>query len=315
MTIAFGAGPVAADRPPMIVCSCNIITRRDIECVIERILCRRSLCGAHAQPHLPPARPARPLLRLLPACLAHPGGACHRGARCRPPAARCPRPRTRRKRASPASREGRAQRPSHISNQAVWNHSKKAWPPVGTALKSAGRANRRGSHEGRRQGHRPLEPGAETGARRRQPGTWVHYRLTENWGFTKFAKKERAESIEEMHHADKLIDRIIFLEGHPNLQTVAPLRVGQNIREVLDGDLAGEIDARTNYKEVARYLQRRPRLRHHAALRGAPDRRGRPYRFPGNADRSAQFHRRAALHAAQRRLGRRRRKPIEPAAP
>ena len=78
----------------------------------------------------------------------------------------------------------------------------------------------------------------------------VHYRLTENWGFTKFAKKERAESIEEMHHADKLIDRIIFLEGHPNLQTVAPLRVGQNIREVLDGDLAGEIDARTNYKEA-----------------------------------------------------------------
>jgi bacterioferritin len=78
---------------------------------------------------------------------------------------------------------------------------------------------------------------------------WVHYRLTEDWGFTKFAKKERAESIEEMHHADKLIHRIIFLEGHPNLQTVAPLRVGQNIREVLEGDLAGEYDARTNYAE------------------------------------------------------------------
>ena len=78
---------------------------------------------------------------------------------------------------------------------------------------------------------------------------WVHYRLTENWGFTKFARKERAESIEEMHHADKLIDRIIFLDGHPNLQTIAPLRVGQNIREVLDGDLAGEIDARTAYSE------------------------------------------------------------------
>jgi bacterioferritin len=78
---------------------------------------------------------------------------------------------------------------------------------------------------------------------------WVHYRLTENWGFTKFAKKERAESIEEMHHADKLVDRIIFLDGHPNLQTLAPLRVGQNIREVLDGDLAGEYDARTSYRE------------------------------------------------------------------
>jgi len=78
---------------------------------------------------------------------------------------------------------------------------------------------------------------------------WVHYRLTEDWGLTKFAKKERAESVEEMHHADKLIDRIIFLEGHPNLQTIAPLRVGQNIREVLDGDLAGEYDARKHYSE------------------------------------------------------------------
>ena len=78
---------------------------------------------------------------------------------------------------------------------------------------------------------------------------WVHYRLTENWGLTKFAKKERAESIEEMRHADKLIDRIIFLDGHPNAQTVAPLRIGQNIREVLDGDLAGEYEARTSYAE------------------------------------------------------------------
>lgn len=78
---------------------------------------------------------------------------------------------------------------------------------------------------------------------------WVHYRLTEDWGFTKFAKKEREESIEEMHHADRLVARIIFLEGHPNLQTIAPLRVGQNIREVLESDLAGEYDARTHYAE------------------------------------------------------------------
>ena len=78
---------------------------------------------------------------------------------------------------------------------------------------------------------------------------WLHFRLTENWGFTKLAKKERAESIEEMHHADKLVDRIIFLDGHPNLQTVAPLRIGQNVREVLESDLAGEHEARANYSE------------------------------------------------------------------
>jgi bacterioferritin len=78
---------------------------------------------------------------------------------------------------------------------------------------------------------------------------WLHYRLLANWGYKKLAKKERAESIEEMHHADKLIDRIIFLEGHPNLQSVAPLRIGENIKEVLESDLAGEYDARTSYKK------------------------------------------------------------------
>ena len=78
---------------------------------------------------------------------------------------------------------------------------------------------------------------------------WVHYRLLEDWGFTKLAKKERAESIEEMQHADRLVARIIFLEGHPNLQTVAPLRIGQNVKEVLEADLAGEYDARTSYKK------------------------------------------------------------------
>jgi bacterioferritin len=86
---------------------------------------------------------------------------------------------------------------------------------------------------------------------------WLHYRLTQNWGFMKLAKKEREESIEEMHHADRIIDRIIFLDGHPNLQTVAPLRIGQNVREVLEADLAGELDARASYKtsrEICRDL-------------------------------------------------------------
>ena len=78
---------------------------------------------------------------------------------------------------------------------------------------------------------------------------WLHYRMLDDWGLGKLAKKEREESIEEMHHADKLIDRIIFLEGHPNLQTVAPLRIGQTVKEVLESDLAGEYEARNSYKE------------------------------------------------------------------
>ena len=76
---------------------------------------------------------------------------------------------------------------------------------------------------------------------------WLHYRLLDDWGFTKLAKKERAESIEEMAHADKLVTRIIFLEGHPNLQHVAPLMIGQNLKEVLECDLKGEYVARDLY--------------------------------------------------------------------
>lgn len=78
---------------------------------------------------------------------------------------------------------------------------------------------------------------------------WLHYRLLDDWGYKLLAKKEREESIEEMHHADKLVERIIFLEGHPNLQSVAPLNIGQNVREVLEADLAGEYEARTAYKQ------------------------------------------------------------------
>jgi bacterioferritin len=78
---------------------------------------------------------------------------------------------------------------------------------------------------------------------------WLHYRLQEDWGFGRLADKSRAESIEEMHHADKFIERIIFLEGHPNLQKLDPLRIGQTVRETLDADLAAEYDARTLYIE------------------------------------------------------------------
>lgn len=84
---------------------------------------------------------------------------------------------------------------------------------------------------------------------------WLHYRLLDDWGYGKLAKKMREESIEEMNHADKLIDRIIFLEGHPNLQTLDPLRIGENIREVLTSDLAGELEAVEFYRKARKLCQ------------------------------------------------------------
>src|SRR5581483_5182530 len=79
---------------------------------------------------------------------------------------------------------------------------------------------------------------------------WLHYRLLDDWGFTRLAKKERAESIEEMQHADKLTTRIIFLEGHPNMQYLNPLMIGQNLKEVLEADLKAEYSARDLYMKA-----------------------------------------------------------------
>ncbi|MBE9635671.1 bacterioferritin [Salipiger mangrovisoli] len=82
---------------------------------------------------------------------------------------------------------------------------------------------------------------------------WLHYRLQDDWGLGHMAKKSREESIEEMHHADKLITRIIFLGGHPNLQKLDPLRIGQTPKETLEADLAAEEEARALYKEAREY--------------------------------------------------------------
>jgi len=80
---------------------------------------------------------------------------------------------------------------------------------------------------------------------------WLHYRLLDNWGYKVLAKQWRKESIEEMRHADKLIERIIFLDGNPNMQTLESLRIGQTVKQVLDRDLQAEMEARTLYEEAA----------------------------------------------------------------
>jgi bacterioferritin len=84
---------------------------------------------------------------------------------------------------------------------------------------------------------------------------WIHYRMLDDWGYRDLAKKWRAESIEEMQHADKFTVRIIFLEGFPNMQVLDPLHIGQNVKEVLECDLQAEYGARALYQEAATYCR------------------------------------------------------------
>ena len=77
---------------------------------------------------------------------------------------------------------------------------------------------------------------------------FVHYRMLENWGYKRIAQKKREESIEEMKHADKVIARILYLDGVPNLQRLGPVRVGEEPIEMhkLDLTLEREAVARLN---------------------------------------------------------------------
>ena len=78
---------------------------------------------------------------------------------------------------------------------------------------------------------------------------FLHYRMLKHWGLDKLAKKEYEESIGEMKHADKLMDRIFMLDGLPNLQDLGKLLVGENVPEVLDCDLQSERGAQATIKD------------------------------------------------------------------
>ena len=72
---------------------------------------------------------------------------------------------------------------------------------------------------------------------------WLHYRLLDNWGISRLADFERHESIDEMKHADKLAERILFLDGLPNFQLLGRLKIGENVEEILKADIELENEA------------------------------------------------------------------------
>ena len=84
---------------------------------------------------------------------------------------------------------------------------------------------------------------------------WLHYRVLANWGVARLADYERHESIDEMKHADKLADRVLFLEGLPNFQAIHKLKVGETVEEILRADLALEMEALPQLKEAIAYCE------------------------------------------------------------
>ena len=84
---------------------------------------------------------------------------------------------------------------------------------------------------------------------------WLHYRLLDNWGVHKLAEFERHESIDEMKHADKLAERVLFLDGLPNFQALGRLHIGENVEEILKADMELELEALTQLRGAIQHCE------------------------------------------------------------
>lgn len=84
---------------------------------------------------------------------------------------------------------------------------------------------------------------------------FLHSKMLKNWGINKLAEVEYKESIDEMKHADKLADRILFLDGLPNFQSLGKLFIGQNVKEILECDLKIEHKAHQDLIDAIKYAE------------------------------------------------------------
>lgn len=84
---------------------------------------------------------------------------------------------------------------------------------------------------------------------------WLHYRLLDNWGVKQLADYERHESIDEMKHADRLAERILFLDGLPNFQALGRLRIGENVEEILKADMEAEQQGASLYRDLVQHAE------------------------------------------------------------
>ena len=84
---------------------------------------------------------------------------------------------------------------------------------------------------------------------------FLHSRMCKDWGMSKLADHEHAESVDEMKHADSIIERVLFLEGLPNLQELGKLRIGEDVEEMLQCDLDLELDALPDLQAAISYCE------------------------------------------------------------
>jgi bacterioferritin len=84
---------------------------------------------------------------------------------------------------------------------------------------------------------------------------FLHSKMQENNGWPKLARVTRSESIEEMRHAERITERLLFLEGLPNYQRLSPLRIGQTAREMFEADLAVELEAVTRLRAGIEHMR------------------------------------------------------------